>query len=47
MLLTVRKALPPATPVGADGGPTMVPATKVPLGADTADTSGTRDRSAA
>ena len=34
-------------PAGADGGPTRLPSTNVPVGADTADTSGTRDRSAA
>ncbi len=47
MLSTVRKALPAICPAGADGGPTRLPSTNVPVGADTAETSGTRDRSAA
>ena len=47
MLPTVRNALPCATPVAAAGGPTLAPSTKVPVGADTAETSGTRDRFAA
>ena len=34
-------------PVAADGGPTRLPATNVPVGAETAVTSATRDRSAA
>jgi len=34
-------------PVAAEGGPTGLPSTNVPPGADTADTSGTRDRSVA
>src|SRR5271165_3475840 len=36
-----------ANPVAAAGGPTRLPATNVPVGAVTDDTSGTRDRSAA
>ena len=47
VLATVKNALPPVIPVGADGGPTRLPATNVPVGADTAETSATRDRSAA
>ena len=47
VLRTERNALPSATPVGADGGPTLLPPTNVPPGAETSDTSGTRDRSAA
>ena len=43
----MRKALPAICPAGADGGPTRLPSTNVPVGADTAETSGTRDRSAA
>ena len=33
----------PSNPVAADGGPAGVPSTNVPAGADTDDTSGTRD----
>ena len=44
---TVRNALPSASPVAAEGGPTRFPATNVPVGAETAETSATRDRSAA
>src|SRR6185312_8957777 len=47
VLLTVRNALPRANPVAPAGGPTRFPPVKVPAGADTAATSGTRDRSAA
>ena len=51
VLSTVRKALrtesPFSRPVGADGGPTRVPAANVPEGTDTAVTSRTRDSSAA
>src|SRR6201993_5590933 len=47
VLVTVRNALPSANPVAAAGGPIGFPPTNVPLGADTADTSGTRDKSAA
>ena len=47
VLRTDRKALPSAIPAGADGGPVLPPFTKVPPGADTSVTSGTRDRSAA
>ena len=46
-LSTVRKALPASWPAGADGGPTRSPLTKVPAEADTVETSGTRDKSAA
>lgn len=47
VLLTVRNALPSLSPVAPAGGPTRVPPVKVPPGADTADTSGTRDSAAA
>ena len=47
VLATVKNALPSANPVAAAGGPTRLPATNVPVGAVTDDTSGTRDRSAA
>ena len=47
VLRTVRNALPWAMAVGAEGGPTRLPPTNVPPGAETSDTSGTRDRSAA
>src|SRR5271165_2836979 len=47
VLLTVTKELPYDIAVGADGGPARVPAAKVPPGADTDATSGTRDRAAA
>ncbi len=47
VLRTVKNALPSAMPAGADAGPTLLPPTKVAVGADTSDTSGTRDRSAA
>ena len=46
-LPTVSRVLPDASPVAASGGPTSWPSTKVPEGADTESTSGTRDRSAA
>src|SRR3954465_592341 len=46
-LPTVRNALPSFKPVAAEGGPAGGPPTKVPVGDDTDDTSGTRDRSAA
>ena len=47
LLCTVRNALPLATPVGADGGPASSPATNVPAGVDTPNTSETCERSAA
>src|SRR4051794_25718499 len=47
VLSTVRNALPCDTPVGAEGGPIGAPATYVPVGAETAETSGTLDNSAA
>ena len=47
VLSTVRKALPSAWPAGADGGPASLPETNVPTGAETAETSVTRDRFAA
>src|ERR1700730_1548932 len=47
VLSTVRKALPCDAPLGAEGGPTLAPPTNVPIGADTAETSGTLDNSAA
>ena len=47
VLPIVRNALPSLTPVAADGGPASLPRTKVPPGADTDETSGTLDRSAA
>ncbi|CKP48461.1 Uncharacterised protein [Mycobacterium tuberculosis] len=47
VLLTVRNALPSANPVAPRGVPTQLPSTNVPVGAATADTSGTRDNSAA
>ena len=34
VLSTVRNALPETSPVGADGGPARLPATKVPIGAE-------------
>jgi hypothetical protein len=43
----VRKALPSVIPVGAPGGPAGRPPTKVPPGAETDDTSSTRDSAAA
>src|SRR4029453_6665954 len=47
VLSTVRNALPCDTPVGDDGGPVDAPATYVPVGAETAQTSGPRHNSAA
>ena len=47
VLPTVRNALPSLIAVAADGGPTSMPSTNVPPGADTDDTSGTCDSSAA
>jgi hypothetical protein len=44
VLSTVRNAVPSASLVGADGGPASLPATNVPIGAETAETSATRDR---
>ena len=44
---TVKNALPFVIATAADGGPTVVPATNVPPGAETDDTSGTRDSAAA
>ena len=46
-LRTERNALPSATPVDPDGGPTILPLTKVPPGEDTTVTFGTRDSRAA
>ena len=43
----VISVLPDTCPVAANGGPVNSPPTKVPLGADTEFTSGTRDSSAA
>ena len=47
LLVTVKKALPSLTAAGADGGPTGLPATNVPSGADTDDTAGTCESSVA
>jgi hypothetical protein len=47
LLVTVKKALPSVTAAGADGGPTTLPPTNVPSGADTANTAGTRESRAA
>ena len=43
----VRKALPSFIPVAAAGGPVNWPSTNEPPGADTDDTSATRDSAAA
>ena len=47
LLVTVKNALPFVFAAAADGGPAVVPATNVPPGAETDDTSGTRDSAAA
>ena len=43
VLPMVRNALPSFIPVAAEGGPARLPSTNVPVGADTDDTSATRD----
>jgi hypothetical protein len=47
LLATVRNALPSLMAVAAEGGPTNLPATNEPSGADADDTSGTWDSCAA
>src|SRR5690606_31098361 len=47
VLATVRNALPSLMPVAVDGGPTGLPSTNVPPGADTDDTSASWDKAAA
>nr|CRL72655.1 hypothetical protein CPGR_00955 [Mycolicibacter nonchromogenicus] len=44
---TVNNTASSLIPVAAEGSPTRLPETKVPVGADTDDTSGTWDNSAA
>ena len=47
VLVTVKNALPSFIPVAAEEGPAGAPSTNVPPGADTDDTSCTRDSSVA